>query len=262
MSDETCAVFFSIACNTGSIQYPDCMLKTFTRPSKGAVAFVGATAETYLQINNLLNKSIFKKLLNDSVYRIGDLIIAAHAQCIIMASGDFLKSAKDNSLSYVIGGDPTLELWTKESQLHSVSFNIANNNVNMTVYPMDDDSLYCSVVDAEAKTHVGNLMFTGQSISFPKPSYNFYAVVNRHNYRPHLVYCDFTTNDLVHSIIDYDAHFYAMPMTLQDGLSDDDIFSYGVTVKNGGKLYLHKGNESVSIINSFKCEKGGILHIE
>ena len=96
----------------------------------------------------------------------------------------------------------------------------------------------------------------------PKPNYNFYAVVNRHNRFPHIIYCDFTTTELAHTIFDYDGYYFATPMVLYYDLNNDEHIAYGVTVKNGSKLIIQKGSGGVTINEAFECEKGAVFEIK
>lgn len=263
MDDGTCSIFFSIACSTGSVQEnSDCMLETFTRSPHGAAAFVGATTETYKSVNNEFDKAIFHKLLNDSVYRLGDIVNSAHEKCKEQFNANYT-NAIENPYCYILGGDPTLEVWTREPRhINNVDFSVVGDSVHITFDSITNDSSYCSLVRAEDGVHISNVKFSGQNVSFLKPDYNFYVVINSHNYYPYVIYCDFDTEELVHSFIDYEAHFYESPIVLQDGLVDDDPYSYGVTVQNGGKLVIHKGTGGVIIHDTFECEKGGTLEIK
>ena len=143
-----------------------------------------------------------------------------------------------------------------------MDFSVVGDSVHITFDSITNDSSYCSLVRAEDGVHISNVKFSGQNVSFLKPDYNFYVVINSHNYYPYVIYCDFDTEELVHSFIDYEAHFYESPIVLQDGLVDDDSYSYGVTVQNGGKLVIHKGTGGVIIHDTFECEKGGTLEIK
>lgn len=263
MDDETCSVFYSIACNTGNIAADTiCMLETFTRAPHGAVAFVGASTETYPLPNNMFNKAIFHKLLKEHIYRNGDIITSALTECINYTGGNDLRT-NENALCYIIGGDPTLELWTGESQvIKGTNLNVINDSIHITFDPISNDSSYCSIVRAADGLHVKNVKIAGNSVSFPKPTFNFYVVINSHNYYPYIIYCNFDKEELVHSIIEGEEHYFASPISLQEGPDPSDAEEYGVIVQNGGKLVIHKGSEDVTIHNSFECKKGAVFEIK
>ena len=196
MSANTNAVFFSIACNSGNIAYNgECMLETFTRSSHGAVAFLGATKETGFDINNEYDESLFIKLLNDSVFQIGDLNVAAHARCISVG-GNYPLPAIDNAQSYILGGDPTLELWTAvPSSFGNVNLNIANNTCTLTTNVYDGFNM-CVIEDSYH--HRLNQNSSTNTCTFLKPYFNFYTLLNKHNYFPYIIYCDVSTNTIVY----------------------------------------------------------------
>ena len=78
MNDSVNAVFLSVACQTGHLGADSCMLEVFTRSHHGAVAFIGANVDTNNGVNDNYEKNLFKKLLNDRIYHIGDMNVAAH----------------------------------------------------------------------------------------------------------------------------------------------------------------------------------------
>ena len=263
MSSETCSIILSIACKTGSIQYNSpCMLETFTRSPHGAVAFLGATTDTYPRVNNSLNKELYIKLLNDSIYRIGDVINSAHARCLEQFDvNDTI--ANENPFCYLLGGDPTLEIWTKAPQtINNVYFNIVGDSVYITFDPICNDSSYCALVRAEDGTLISNIINNGHSFRFPKPEYNFYAVINSHNYHPYIIYCDFDTEELVNKVVKNEEHYYWSPFFILDGSLLGASEYTGVVIKDGGKLVIHKGADGVKIYNGLECEQGAEFEIK
>lgn len=273
MSDETCSVFFSIACNNGSIQagyfQPNeneqdsvCMLEAFTRAPNGASAFLGASTDTYPTVNNSFNMGLFHKLLNDSVYRIGDLINSAHARCISQFGGNDIR-ANENPFCYILGGDPTLEIWTREPQtINNVNFDIVGDSVYISYGLISNDSSFCSIVRAEDGVNISNVKNVGCSFRFPKPDYNFYAVINSHNYYPYIIYCDFETLELTNTVIENEEHYYGSPFDIIDSNINGESESAGVIVQNGGKLVIHKGSDGVIIYDGFECKQGTSFEIK
>ena len=260
MSDDTNAVFFSIACHTGNITVNgECMLETFMRSQHGAVAFIGATIATGTDVNNNYDKSLFKKLLNDGVFRLGDMSVAAHARCITVLDVNNPSAAIDNAHSYLVGGDPTLELWTAVSQdISGVNFSISGNTVTLTAsitsgfsMPVIDDSF-----NFRSTTH-----FSYNGGTFTKPNHNFYVVINSHNYYPYIIYCNFSNNAVIeNTVFDYDAYYYGTPVTI------GDLYNTGsgsnVQIKNGKKVSIANGSGGVIVASDFKCEKGARFEIK
>ena len=263
MNDNACSVFFSIACETGGIQSDSvCMLEAFTRAQNGAVAFVGATIDTYPLPNNSFNMALFHKLLNDSIYRIGDAICSAHAKCISQVGGNDTIT-NETALSYVLGGDPTLELWTKvPDTIKNVNFDIIGDSVYISFDTITNDSSYCSVVQSDDSITLSNVKFAGQSVRFHKPDGNFYAVINSHNYFPYIISCNFNVEELTATEVINEEHYYENPFDIIDG----NIYGYtensGVTIQNGGKLVIHNGSGGVTIYNGFECKQGGAFEIK
>ena len=238
------------------------MLEAFTRSSRGAVSFLGATTDTYPNVNDTLNIGLFKKIFDDGVFRIGDVVNSAHERCRSKFPVSEI-DAIESPFCYVLGGDPTLELWTNVPQtINNVNFSIVGDSVYVTFDPITNDSSYCSIVRAADNMNMSNVRFSGSSVSFPKPNYNFYAAINSHNYFPYIIYCDFDTEELGHSVIEHEAHYYASPIVVRECSGPPNGHYEGVTVQNGGKLVIHKGSGGVTVEESFECKKGATFEIK
>lgn len=257
INSETCAIFFCVACNTGNIANSDCMLETFTRASKGAVAFLGATRNSYTIPNHTFNLYLFDQLLNHDVYHIGDMNVSAHIRNISTTSQTTM--AQDDALCYLLGGDPTLEIWTAAAQIiNDVDIQMVNNQVYFSASV--NDSVYVSVVH-EDETHLQNTICFGNNGYFLKPYFNFYFAVNSHNWYPHIVYCNLTSNVIENTIFDYDGYSYVTPLTIRGGFANNDEDAI-VKVKNGSKLIIQNGTDGVTINDSFECEQGAVFEIK
>lgn len=260
MSDDTNAVYFSIACHTGNIMVDgECMLETFMRSQHGAVAFIGATIATGTDVNSDYDKSLFHKLLNDGVWHLGDLSVAAHTRCMTLLDVNNPAVAIDNAHAYLVGGDPTLEIWTAEPQdISGVNFSLSGNTVTLTanIYtgfsmPIIDDNY-----DFRDTRH-----FSYNGGTFTKPNFNFYVVINRHNCYPYIIYCNFSNDALIeNTVFDYDAYYYGTPVTIADQYAT--TLGRSVIIKNGKKLSIANGSEGVMIFDNFECEKGGRIEIK
>lgn len=266
MDSATCAVFFSIACSTGNIAgMQNCMLETFTRSDHGAVAFIGATNSSDRYGNNDYNKIIYDKLLNNHIYQIGQLNVAAHVGVLTLYSNgneyplSALQSGIDNAYSYICGGDPTLELWTAVPQtIGDVSFSC--NNGDVTVNTGLSGSYYLSVVTAEGE-QVDTINVTGSTCTFALPTGNFYIAINKHNFYPYVIYYDTESDYIQNMTFYYDAYYNNSPLDIGYQISSET--SYGnVVVKAGKKLIVKKGSDNVHIEQGFKCEKGAVFEIK
>lgn len=256
MNNETCAVFFSIACKTGDIDDQTCMLETFTRSDHGAVAFIGATEDTYHYANDGYDKLLFNKLLNEHVYLFGDLNVSAHVANFLNVNYlNPIENLEDNPFCYICGGDPTLELWTAKPQKMSVTWGIVDDNFRTHTHLTGGEYVTVASMNGE---RIDSIAYTTSTCTIPIPSnYNqFYITVNKHDYLPYVIYYDSVSEEIINTKYDYDAYYSASPI---------DIFSLDstdkVTVKNGHKLRIKKGSDGVRIWENFKCEKGAKFEI-
>lgn len=179
-------IFLSIACLSGDIT-KWCMLKAFMNSIKGPVAFLGSTIESNTDANNTLDKLLFQKLLNEGKHHIGQMNLEAQKQTIADAptTAEAIR-ATENVYAYILGGDPTLEIWTGEAQTFSDSL----------VFVFEDSYYYGSETEYGYKVYVTSL--DGNLLQEYSPgAYNTlnidapcYVSVCRHNYVPKVFYCD------------------------------------------------------------------------
>lgn len=254
-------VIFSIACYTGNIESDTiCMLETFTRSDHGAVAFIGATNTTDTGANNDYDKILFRKLLNDNVYRLGDLNILSHIQNIqnyIPFYGTEY-TALDIAFSYLCGGDPTLELWTAHPTRinatvtptdNSITINIGNNLGAYTLY----------IVSANGDL-LDSISCSNSTCTFPIPTDKFYFSIYKHNCVPYIYYYDRISNEISGITFTYDAYFKASPFEMNNSVFVD--YSGPVIVKPNNRLFIKNGSEGINISRDFKCEKGAIFEVK
>ena len=257
MDSRKTSVFFSIACNTGNIKSDTiCMLETFTRSDHGAVAFIGGTNTTDTGANNDYDKILFRKLLNDNVYRLGDLNILSHINniqnyCITYGNG---YTATDIAFAYLCGGDPTLELWTAHPTRfnatvtptdNSITINIGNN---LGAYTLNVVSVNGDLLDS--------ISCSNSTYTFPIPADKFYFSINKHNCVPYVYYYDRITNEISGVAFTYDAYFEASPIEINNNNASP------VIVKPYNRLHIKNGDNGVYIDSFFKCEKGAMLEIK
>ena len=257
LSDDVCAVFFSIACFTGDFVGQTCFLENFLRPQNGAVAFIGATELTDTDCNHNYNKNLFKELLNNAVYNIGDINILAHGLNII--NGQYYNLSEDVAYSYILGGDPTLEIWTDSPQsLGNVDVLTSNGSIAISTGLSGDYSVSISSMNGDL---IQTLHPTGSSCTFAIPANKFFISVYKHNYFPKVIYYDSVTNSIVNMRYNYDAYYTASPLDIhtEAASSDEDE---GTIVRSGNKLVLLKGSGGVTIYEDFECEKGAVLEIK
>ncbi len=255
--NETCAIFFSVACQTGDFLNQTCMLETFLRSHKGAEAFIGATQDTDNDGNDGYNQRLFKELLNEGVYKLGNLNISAHSLNINNSSGNPL--FKDVAYSYIVGGDPSLEIWTHTPyNIGDVNLTESNGMITIDTGLSGGSNVSISSIDGDL---IQTLSPSGNTCTFSKPANQFYVSVYKHNYFPKIIYYDSVTTSIVNKRFDYDAYYMATPLDVhtEDATFDEDE---GTIVRTGSKLVLKKGSGGVIIHQDFECEKGATLKIE
>lgn len=254
MNDETCAVFFSVACLTGRIGTQPCMLETFTRSNHGAVAYIGATELTNHGTNNSYNKLLFDKLINNHICHLGDLNISAHA------SNDITLDIyhKDNPFCYICGGDPSLELWTSTPQTASVNWKFENGNA--TIYTNLPGDYYITIASVDG-VRIDSIACSNSPCTFPIPANlsQFYIGVNKHNYYPHIIRYDSVESEIANITFDEDAYFTASPL---DIICNDPATEEGTIIKSGHKVGIKNGNGGVKIWDNFKCEIGARFEVK
>ena len=259
MNDETCAVFFSVACQTGRIAGDTCMLEVFTRSNHGAVAFIGATEDTAPDANNSYDKLLFDKLLNDQVYHLGDLNISAHIANYLTSSNlPSNDDYKDNLFCYICGGDPTLEIWTAEPQNMDVDWSINNGYITLKTDLPGDFYITIASMNGERIDSIACSSNTN-TIPIPVDLDRFFITINKHDFFPHIIYYDSVENEIYNNVFDYDAYYTTTPLYIFSalpGLNDK------VKVKKGNKLSIKNGSGGVEILENFECEKGAMFEIQ
>lgn len=254
MDDNTCALFFSVTCLTGNIRHAECMLEAFTRAQNGSVGFIGATEETFDIANHSYNKYLFTKLLNDSVYQIGNLNVAAHIQNMSPWSG----LAEDNAYCYICGCDPTLEIWTAVPQNIS-EVEMANQNGIVSITTALND--YNVSVVSEDGVLLNKITTSSNVCTFSSPATNYYIVINKHNYYPYIIYYDSTSNYIQNKTFGDNCYYENNPMEI--GYDVTNTISYGnVIVEPDSYLKVKNGNGDVIIKNGFECQQGGTFEIK
>ena len=255
---NSCSIYFNVCCLTGRITNEPCFMETFTRSEKGAVACLASTERSINDINDVYNKKLFSKLLNENVWHIGDLNLSAFLATFSVPSID-LEWAAFNAYSYLCGGDPTLEIWTDSSMTFGdISLNRNNSSMAISI-----PSLFstCTVsVISELGELIGNYEMTSSSCTIPIPSGNFYLSVHKHNYYPFVVFCS-AYPYIQNKTFDINAYYDYSPLMVGYDVTTSE--QYGdVTINPKSRLIINNGSNGVSIKNGFECKKGGQLIIQ
>ncbi len=251
MNDSVNAVFLSVACQTGHLGADSCMLEVFTRSPHGAVAFIGANVDTNNGVNNNYEKNLFKKLLNDRIYHIGDMNVAAHIQSI----DPFENRSKDNPHSYICGSDPSLEIWTNHP-LGMGDINLYLHNDSIIIRSSIEGNYKISISSTDG-CFIETIHASGGVCSFPKPANQFYFCVYKHNFFPYFAYFDSVTDYIENRVFEnMDIYFFHSPFEIEDDMDEIETI-----VKKGTKVVIRRGEGGVLVNECFKCVKGACLEI-
>ena len=251
INDSVNSVFLNVACNTGNIDADSCMLEIFTRSPHGAVAFIGATVDTDNDTNNNYELNLFHKLLNEGVYHIGDMNVAAH----IASINPLYNRSKDNPHSYLCGSDPSLEIWTGHPHdLGDIDLVYRNDSITICTTLEENYDISMSAVDG---SFIETVHASGGNCTFPKPANQFYFCISKHNCYPYFAYFDTVTNFIENIVFDGTDHYYVhSPFEIEY-----DYDEMETVVKKGTKVVIQKGAGGVLINYFFECEKGATFEI-
>ncbi len=110
---------FNVCCNTGAIQYPECMVEAWTRsPNGGAAGAMGATGITSFPVSNPMDTILFLTMFGigqlKRIYYVGDAINYAKSWVI---QNPPIDTTYVNMTVYrhLWAGDPSLWVWTDSS---------------------------------------------------------------------------------------------------------------------------------------------------
>ena len=262
LSNSTNDVYFCIASYLGYLGMYRSFMESFMSADNGAVSMIAASGDVYYIPNTSFNKHLFIKLLNDSIYNIGDLNVTAHMATIASATGDDYQKTVYNAFAYLCGGDPSLEIITDNTSVFD-DYTLSLNGQNLIVYCKDiSEYKVCIVNENDSLLSVVNS--TNATCSLSMPTDNFYLVLNRHNYVPRIIYVNVADTYIQNKVfnnsdVDY---YYLKDASISAGHDVTASIPFGnVIIERGSKLSINKKN-GVRIKNGFKCKIGGELQIK
>ena len=262
LNNSTNDVYFCIASSLGSFMANRSFMETFMFTDHGAVSMITASDFTYTYPNNSFNKNLFIKLLDENIYNIGDLNVAAHMATITATTGDEQRKAIFNAFNYFCGGDPSLEIITENTNNFD-NYTLSLNGQNLIVNCENISGYKVSIVN-ENDSLSSVINSTSAMCSLPIPTENFYLVLNKHNYVPRIIYVNVVDSYIQNKVfddIDVD-YYYIKNTTISAGYDVTTSIPYGnVIIESGSKLSINKKN-GVRIKNGFKCKTGGELQIK
>ena len=249
-------VVFSIACQNANITSSPCLLESFSNGTKGSVAFLGATEDSYTAHNHIFNKYLFKTIYSDGVYNIGKINNLSHIKNLSYYSNSEYAAA--NAFAYLWGGDPSLEIWTgpistfnstdifRTRKRRKITVDI-NGVSGCRITAMSTNGSYYSSVENQSYVEFENVVFP------------CYVTVTKHNYIPSVVYySDYSDVYIQNQTISTTSvrngkNFYIG--------SDVTTGTYGkVTVSESANLELNSLDDTL-IKNDFEVKQGAVLRI-
>ena len=254
-------VYFCIASFLGYLGIYRTFMESFMSADNGAVGMIAAAGDVYYTPNTSFNNNLFIKLLNDSIYNIGDLNVTAHIATIASMTGEERRKTILGAFAYLCGGDPSLEIITNVTSNfddYTLSLNGQDLNVNC-----NNIIGYKACIVNENDSLLSVVNTTNATCSLPLPTENFYLVLNKHNYVPRIIYVNVTDTCIQNKVFDNTDvdYYYIKDDTICAGYDVTTSIPYGnVIVENGSKLSINKQN-GVRIKNGFKCKTGGELQI-
>ena len=246
-------IFFSIACLSGNIDSSGaCLLESFmNKRRRGSTAYMGSTTESFHQQNNRLDVWLFQILLNDSARHLGRINSLAQELTIKNSddSADSLKSIV-NAYSYLLGGDPTLEVWTAPAQEFNDSLLFVFDDV---LYTGAENEFYnINIISLEGEL-LQTIPITSWYTSLPVTS-PCYISLTKHNYIPRVYYYDPVSNYIQNKTFTENALYANGPLAIGSSVTNS-IPQGEVVVKSGNTLKIYN-KAGVTIPSGFKCEKG------
>ena len=256
LENQDYPIVFSIACSNGNIETEECLLESFIRNKQGAVAMLGAFYASFTNPNNDFNKFIFDGLFNQKIYKIGDLSNWAKIQTLTKYGYDFY--SKFNSFIYLWGGDPSLEVWT--GPIGNISINDINKGCDSIYIETNNHINYTMRIISEDAVLLKEEISIGPNISLVMPSNPCYVVLDRHNYRPYILYCNSTASYIQNCTIEQDSYYCGNNIIIGNNVTSTQLYG-DVVVKGSAKMIVNSDTPTI-IKNGFSCRKGSTLVIK
>ena len=188
------------------------------------------------------------------VTHLGRLIVLSHIASINSIGTD----AIINAVQYLCGGDPSLEIWTKQSDSFE---NISISNLGNTI-TIDSDTInsYTINIVSEDGELLNSYNVSGTSSVISAPNSNCYIVLNKKGYAPYVINVNAEDNYIQNNAFSDCTIYINTPIEV--GYDVTTTKPYGnVSIEPGGHVILKKG-QGVTISNGFECKSGAILEIK
>lgn len=253
-------IVFSIACLNSHFGFEPCLMEKFMDSPKGAAFFLGATESTFTSTNSIYNKKLYGKLLDENIFNIGDLNIAAHISTIASVEDPvntyLFVRAISNAFCYVCAGDPSLEIFTQPAKTFDVVTAVRySRDVRINAGPVNGFSVSVVSVDGELLDTVSTDITV---ITLQDVPYDAHIVLNKRGYIPYEVKLStaYVQNE---SFMSEQA---VVGENIEVGENVTTFVTSGSVMVNSGASLKLKSASTTLIRNGFECKKGGELIIE
>lgn len=113
-TDDNVAVFFNIACETGTFESPKrdmaenlIFLKNIGSSYRGAIAVLGSSNDSYTDVNDRFDIHLFDFMEHQAHLPLGHVVALANDKLVLENGGEMVENIK----MYVLFGDPLIALW-------------------------------------------------------------------------------------------------------------------------------------------------------
>ena len=216
---------------------------------------LGTFYASYPGPNDTFNQYLYDGLFNNGIYKIGDVSNWAHIKSLTKQAYSFL--SKYNTSIFLWGGDPSLEVWTGAILDFS---NTIIDCINDSIYIDTEGVLdYTIRVVSEDGRLLEECTSIGSIYSLAASDEPCYLVLDKHNYKPYILYYNPLVSFIQNKIIKQDSYYRGNAIIV--GNNVDSTQTQGNVVVKQGTLTFDSSVRTV-IQNGFKCEKGARLIIK
>lgn len=277
LSNTKYPVVFSVACNVGCIfvdtisymeepeppglgslniiYYSKSLLYNFLASRHGAAAFIGASDYTDPRINDVYNLYLYKLLYNENTnYSLGNLNVAAQISTLQYISNSYIQDA----MSYICGGDPSLEIWT-DTITKFPQIDVTYDNGILRVDARTIENYTLTLFSQSDSSYFRKYNVEGTTITVTDVPTSFVLSLNKHNFMP-----------LVYNVSDGDIYIQNENYALVRNLSGRNVYigsdvtplkpEGNVTIKSGA-IFKVEAKGKTLINNNFKVEQGAKMII-
>ena len=259
-------IVFSIACRTGEIRTMEnkaSLLHDFIKNKYGAVAFLGASRDIWTEAAHTLNKYLYTMLYNNDIYEFSYLNNAAQIKNILTfpysKENGSLSYAISNAISFICGGDPSLEIWTDTiSKFENFDITYEDGFININSQTIEDYTI--TLFSQTDSSYFKKITVEGKNATISNVPSSFILSINKHNYMP-LVY-NISNGDIYMQNENYALTREIIGNNVYIGNNVTETQPFGnITIKSGAELNINAKGQTI-INKGVMIEKGAKTYIK